>query len=581
MREEDRPVLLGGYAAKQCPVRVQNDFSPQVPTLKWVPSAEDEARLEAGNAFEARIFLHLRDIHPEAVVVGSELTKAEAISMTLSAMDSEASLILGGWLPDDVEGARTGKPDILIRADGGYVPADVKNHLTIGRAKKTSVQVSPLSGPAERVEVFGWTVTGHRYDDGMQLAHYTRMLQACGHHPGSDWLSAPIVGTSRISALPHAPEDFVFVWHDLNEPLGFTFSRSRGKIRRSLLERYDHEHGFRVKVATTARRIVGAVDDPEPLVEPVGQVECNTCPYEIWCIEQMGPEDPSAAINVGGLSPREWLALRRLGVVTTSALSAVDPEDPAFFDDYFPEVTQLSQDQARARLAKAIVRAQMICDGVEIVRDGDGPVVVPEADIEIDIDIEYDIENRVYMWGARLRSGRDETTAQYIADFVDWQPLTDQSERQLAARFASWLRTQWDAATAAGQSLKVFHWSHPERSRLVSLLGMAEVGDLVDLDTGVFVDLVKVFNAHFIALHGSGIKKVAPKFGFSWRVPDPGGAISQTYLSKVRTSTDPEEVKAAKEWLLSYNEDDNTAMAAIRDGMRTWLHADGGIKPTG
>ncbi len=27
---------------------------------------------------------------------------------------------------------------------------------------------------------------------------------------------------------------------------------------------------------------------------------------------------------------------------------------------------------------------------------------------------------------------------------------------------------------------------------------------------------------------------------------------------------------SAKDWLLTYNEDDNAAMAAIRDGMRSW-----------
>ncbi len=86
----------------------------------------------------------------------------------------------------------------------------------------------------------------------------------------------------------------------------------------------------------------------------------------------------------------------------------------------------------------------------------------------------------------------------------------------------------------------------------------------------MFVDLEKVFKANFVSLHGSGIKKVAPIFGFSWRVDDPGGAISQTYLSRVHASTDPDDVAAAKEWLLTYNEDDNAAMAKIRDGMRRW-----------
>ena len=58
------PILLGGYAAKQCPVRVQNDFLPFVPTLKWVPSPEEKGRLEAGLAFERAVFENLSRFIP-------------------------------------------------------------------------------------------------------------------------------------------------------------------------------------------------------------------------------------------------------------------------------------------------------------------------------------------------------------------------------------------------------------------------------------------------------------------------------------------------------------------------------------
>ena len=71
---------------------------------------------------------------------------------------------------------------------------------------------------------------------------------------------------------------------------------------------------------------------------------------------------------------------------------------------------------------------------------------VPVADVEIDVDIEYDLDNRVYMWGARLRRGGDDASAQYFADFVEWDPLDSPRERALAARFAAWLRGQRDAA---------------------------------------------------------------------------------------------------------------------------------------
>jgi predicted RecB family nuclease len=118
--------------------------------------------------------------------------------------------------------------------------------------------------------------------------------------------------------------------------------------------------------------------------------------------------------------------------------------------------------------------------------------------------------------------------------------------------------------------MKVFHWTSSESSKLKNILGEAEVADLTDPATGVFVDLEKFFGANFVSLHGTSLKKVAPLFGFNWRVDDPGGGISQIYLSKARASKDPDEVAKAKQWLVSYNEDDNAAMARIRDGMRTW-----------
>ena len=179
------------------------------------------------------------------------------------------------------------------------------------------------------------------------------------------------------------------------------------------------------------------------------------------------------------------------------------------------------------------------------------------------------------MWGARVRRGTDDSSAQYFADFTDWEPLDDQGERALAARFAAWLRATAHRSQRRRRNTTGLPLVAPgvvEVARASS--GLAEVGDLTDPDTGVFVDVEKVFKANFTSLHGSSIKKVGPLFGFTWRVDDPGGAVSQTYLSKVHTSTDPQEVAAAKEWLLSYNEDDAAAMAAIRDGMRAWKSSD-------
>jgi hypothetical protein len=142
------PILLGGYAAKQCPVRVQNDFLPLVPTLKWDPSPEEKARLEAGIAFERDVLENLSGLHPSAVVVDPQLCKSEAITVTVQAMDAGAPLVLGGWPPDDVEGGRTGRPDILIKVDCGYLPADVKITSPCNAERLSALSFRPSSCPA-------------------------------------------------------------------------------------------------------------------------------------------------------------------------------------------------------------------------------------------------------------------------------------------------------------------------------------------------------------------------------------------------------------------------------------------------
>lgn len=558
-------VLLGGYAAKQCPVRTQIEFHPLIEKVAREWTAEEQARFEAGQAFEEAVFARLCEVHPDAVVIAPELRQPEAVARTVSAMSAGARVILGGWLPDDESGGRKGRPDILIRSGEGYLAADVKSHGTLQKSKRTTATVSNLDSPAERCELQGWSAQPrHRFNDGIQLAHYTRMLQACGYHAGP--LIGAIVGLSRPLG---ETEDLVFAWHALDVPLYATFSRSAGKKKRSLLECYDHEHEFRVAVAHNALRIVGGPDDPAPLVVPIGQNECEKCPFDQWCRSQMDPDDPSVAITKGRLSAREYLALRRLGIDTTAALAAVDPEDPEFFDAYFAEVSNQSRAEARKKLRLAIRRSQMICDGIELSRHDGTALTVPSADVEIDFDIENDAANRVYMWGVRIREGTDDSTARYIPDFIAWEALDAHSERLLAQRFVAWLRDQRDAASAAGKTIAVFHWSHHEISRLTSILGLAGVGDLIDQKTGVFVDLRKVFEANFFSLHGSQLKKVAPVFGFDWEVDDPSGSGSQLYLSTVHHG-DAAEAEAARQWLLSYNADDTAATAAIRDGMRNW-----------
>jgi hypothetical protein len=72
------------------------------------------------NVFETLIALH-----PTAVVVEPQLPMDDKIAATVQAMESCAPLVLGGWLPDDLVGGRTGRPDLLVKLASGYLPADV------------------------------------------------------------------------------------------------------------------------------------------------------------------------------------------------------------------------------------------------------------------------------------------------------------------------------------------------------------------------------------------------------------------------------------------------------------------------
>ena len=299
----------------------------------------------------------------------------------------------------------------------------------------------------------------------------------------------------------------MLVWHELTSSLFQTFSASSGKKKRSALERYDHEHAFRVKVAQTAARRTGSPADPAPLVVPIGQDECLECPYQEYCAELMDGQ-ASAEITSGRLSIREWLTLQGLGVTSTSELAQVDLDDAAWVAGYMERIPH--QRSGRSRLVDAVTRARMIEAGVRLARTHAGPLEIPCADVEIDFDIEWDTGDQVYLWGARKRLGQDDSTAEYIP-FVSWDAMDD-GGAALASTFVSWLRGEIQAARSAGESIVVFHYTSPEVRYLENLLGEDEVADVLSC----FVDLHEFVKQNFFGVEGIGLKKVATALGFSW-----------------------------------------------------------------
>jgi len=575
-----RGPLLGAHASRRCPRRVHNDHDRTVPKVDWVAAPELQLRLDAGTEFETEVLDRLVSLHGTrcADLRGTDDRRA-LTEATVAAMRSGAALVVGGRLPDDAVGARTGRPDVLLRVATGpdgvagrYVPVEVKWHLGTEKRARRDVEVSTLADPTTRLGVEGRAArTSQRFDDLLQLAHYTRLLQACGFHAGDDRLTAAVLGTDRIDCGAGEPE-LVLVWHDLALPQFTTFSRSRGSAKRSVLERYDHEHAFRVKVAEVARRRAGAPDDPEPLVVPVAQAECLTCPYRDWCAERMGPDDPSLAITTGRLRVREWLTLQALGVTSTTALAEVDLDHEGFLAAFLAEHTHDEPGAAR-RLRDAVQRARMLRDGVGLLRTGSGPLEVPRADVEIDLDYESDTDGRRYLWGARVaRPAADGAGAgaTYRA-FVSWEPLDGDRERSLAVELVEWLRVEIADAQQRGRTLQVHHWTGVEPDALRSILGADEVADVL----AHFVDLHDVVRRQFVGVNGLGLKRVAPQLGFTWRDDDAGGSQSQVWLQLARDPSSPQH-EAMRRRVLEYNQDDVEATAVVRKGLSRLAEQDAG-----
>lgn len=545
-----RPVLLSGYAAKSCARATHNRYDPTVPEQPSETPPELQRLFDHGNDHEAAVFDAWLAAGTDVADLRSlDDDKDTHIASTVEAMDSTRRVILGGRLPDDILGGRTGKPDVLLLdlVHGGYHPADVKAHKVID-SKTSGGVATDLTRPSLSEAVEG--EAGLRYDqrDLLQLAHYWRMLEACGHQACRPF--GAIIGTD--------PADHPqLAWYDLTEPLFTTFSRTRGKATRSSLERYDHEHDFRVRVARTAQQRTGAASDPLPLVEPIGQDECATCAWAPVCIDILPTDDLSRELQ-GTLTVREYLALRAAGVATVDELVDADLEE--LLGSEYADETSHVHGRAR-RLRKAHTHAQLAQAGA-VLRVIPGAVFdVRRGEVEIDLDMECDREGRVYLWGALVTT----RGASAYKAFTDVHATADGTEHELALKCFDWLAETYPEAV-------VFHYSSVEKTKAQRILGdHLDTYGGTSADPTTWVDLLPAVQSCLESRQGLGLKVVATVGAdFHWRDEDPGGLQSRDWLDQARAGD-----AAAEQRILTYNEDDVRATLAVREWLSD-LSATGG-----
>ena len=78
-----------------------------------------------------------------------------------------------------------------------------------------------------------------------------------------------------------------------------------------------------------------------------------------------------------------------------------------------------------------------------------------------------------------------------------------------------------------------------------------------------WVDLLPLMRQKFWSNWGHGLKVIAGASGFVWRDDDPGGFASMQWYADAMSGLDRD---LNTQRILSYNEDDCRATAALRDG---------------
>jgi predicted RecB family nuclease len=592
---------LDAYATQRCEVRLQHSFDATLQRMaRRAPNEAEQRRIDTGKALELRVCATMAQGLGARFLEISSDERAPAQEETLDALECGVDVIARGWLPDDEDGRRVGRPDLLVKALDGYYPVEVKLHLLTTEGNGI-LKHSPLELPfPEQAR----ELSGHKFrkgslwfNDALQLAHYHRMLESLGLAASKDGLLGGVVDGSAT-----------LWWIGLEQ--------TQGRSKRRALDAYDER--FRERLALVDSTIARNADPLLPRArDPWWHKECERCPYDKLCHQELEQRDDVSLVRWS--SPESLAAMKRSGVLTVEHLAGldlrlidlgarlaetsmplpviverareVDPSTP--LDELVGRRMGVRRELAAAGLAaggdlldrdhlslalsgtirdlgRTVRRARALRGGGVLRSVPSDAIDAARAEVEVDIDMES-YSHATYLWGATvtLRSEAEGIEEGYVP-FVSFEGLDDQREAALFGQFWSWLTELRRRALAQKLSFRCYcfwHLAEEGQMRRAVRIGGPGLPSERELEqffaSDQWVDLHQLCKEQLITEGPLGLKVMATMAGFSWRDEDPSGEASIGWYEAARR----EGSASARQRLLDYNEDDVRATRALRE----WL----------
>jgi predicted RecB family nuclease len=598
--DHQRP-FLDAYATQRCDVRLQHSFDTTLGELEHRSFSEAERRrIVAGRGHEAHVLDTMAQALGGRIVVIDAADRSASQDATVAALDNGVDVIAQAWLPADEEGRRIGRPDLLIKTSDGYLPVEIKLHLlsTEGTGSlESSTLDMPFPDHSFHVANRKFRKGSIWFNDALQLAHYTRMLETLGHAARDDGLLGGVIDGSGT-----------LWWIDLDH--------TSGRTNQTPLDAYDSIFAERLALVDATLRRNLDPSQPRPR-EPWWHKECEGCPYSEICHEELASRDDVSLVRWS--NPASLELLRKAGVTARVSLATLDTKIVdlgARLSETtmpLPLVVERANDAERHDLLADVVgrrmgvRRHLVSAGLVTVEDllskderslalagqiRDLPRLVRRAragvaggvvrsvsaddldarraDVEVDIDMES-YEHATYLWGALITNNVPlEDIEETYVPFVTFDPLDDEEEARIFAELWSWLSELRRRVTATGHTFRAYCFWHPAEEgqmRRAVARGGAELPSERELKgffaSDAWVDLHHLCKEQLITEGPLGLKVMAKLAGFEWRDEDPSGEASiGWYEEAMFLDSEP-----ARQRLLRYNEDDVRATKALRE----WL----------